>query len=413
MSLMWNGYSAKLGFMANGTKHSIGARIAALRKLHGATQHALALRANVSYSLMRKVERGERPASPTFVAAVARALSVSVTDLTEQPYDAREARPESEQAGVPALRQAFVEGDDPELDCEPRPLAELRRELGLIKELDRRTKHAEVVRKLPDVLRHLHRACHDAPAADRAAAHELISSAYAFAVISLYRLGHLDLAHLADERSRATANQGDDPLRAAVAEWNHALILLFDGSYRIGLRSIDRSMNYVGQGAAGPATTAVRGALHLRAAMLAARTGNADLADTHIAEAADLVAPGQEVANFYGTKFSGANVAIHRVAVPVELSDGTTAVTRASGVRLPSDTAPSRAGHYWIDLARAWLLHGDRNRALDSLQQARKIAPQLTRYHPQVHETVHALAISDSRSTHSLSHFAAWCGVRN
>ncbi|WP_158430174.1 helix-turn-helix domain-containing protein [Nocardia cyriacigeorgica] len=399
--------------MASDNKHSIGERIATLRKLHGATQHALALRANVSYSLLRKVERGERPASPTFVAAIARALSVGVIDLTEQPYDARNARPESEQAGIPALRQALVEGDDPELDAEPRSLADLRREVAMIKELDRRTKHAEVVRALPDVLRHLHRACNDVPAAHRPAAHELISSAYAFAVISLYRLGHLDLAHLADERSRATAALGDDPLRAAVAEWNHALILLFDGSYRIGLRSIDRSMGYLGHSTDSVAATAVQGALHLRAAMLAARSGDADLADTHVSEAADLTAPGQEVANYYGTKFGAANVAIHRVAVPVELSDGTTAVTRASSIRLPTDTAPSRAGHYWIDLARAWLLHGNRGRALDSLQQARRIAPQLTRYHPQVHETVHALAVSDSRSTHSLSHFAAWCGVRS
>jgi hypothetical protein len=49
---------------------------------------------------------------------------------------------------------------------------------------------------------------------------------------------------------------------------------------------------------------------------------------------------------------------------------------------------------------------------LDSLQQARRIAPQLTRYHPQVHETVHTLAIHDARSTGSLPRFAAWCGIR-
>jgi putative transposase len=39
-------------------------------------------------------------------------------------------------------------------------------------------------------------------------------------------------------------------------------------------------------------------------------------------------------------------------------------------------------------------------------------APQLTRYHPQVHETVHTMAIHDVRSTGSLPRFAAWCGIR-
>ncbi|WP_028477035.1 hypothetical protein [Nocardia sp. CNY236] len=161
------------------------------------------------------------------------------------------------------------------------------------------------------------------------------------------------------------------------------------------------------------AGAAVQGALHLRAAILAARTCDADLADAHLAEAAASTAPGQERANCYGTKFSSANVDIHRVAVPVELADGTTAVTRAAEIRLPNGTAPSRAGHYWIDLSRAWLLHGDRRHALDALHTARRIAPQLTRYHPQVHETVRALAANDARSAHSLANFAAWCGVRS
>jgi hypothetical protein len=56
-------------------------------------------------------------------------------------------------------------------------------------------------------------------------------------------------------------------------------------------------------------------------------------------------------------------------------------------------------------------MHGDRQRALDCLQQARRIAPQLTRYHPQVRHTVQTLAVQDSRSTHTLAGFAAWCGI--
>jgi hypothetical protein len=221
------------------------------------------------------------------------------------------------------------------------------------------------------------------------------------------------LAHLADERARITAVHGEDPLRASVAEWNHALILLFDGSYRTGLRSIDRASSYVDLAPTGAPASAVRGASHLRAAILAARQGDTGLADAHLSAAGPLAKAGQERANFYGTKFSGTNLDIHRVAVPVELSDGTTAVSRAATIQLPRTIAPSRSGHYWIDLARAWLPHGDRRRALDSLQQARRVAPQLTRFHPQVHETIQTLAVTDARATNSLANFAAWCGVRN
>lgn len=398
--------------MAEECMPRIGARIAELRKIHGVTQRALSLRATVSYSLLRKVESGERAASHSFIAAIARALSVNITDITEQPYGAHNASPTSEQAGVPALRQALVEGDDPDLDTELRSVDELHGAVAAIKEWNRKTRHAEVVRALPDTLRHLHRASHDL-ANQQARIGELLSEAYSYAMISLYRLGHLDLSHLADERSRVAAERGNDPLRATVAEWNHALILLFDGSYRAGLRSIDRAAQTADLAPSRPATMAVRGALHLRAAILAARMSDADLADLHLAEAYELAAPGQDEANHYGTKFGQPNVQIHRVAVPVEMADGTTAVSRAATVRLPQSTAPSRSGHYWIDLARGWLLHGDRRRALESLHTARRIAPQLTRYHPQVHETVQMLATNDSRSTSSLAHFAAWCGIRH
>ncbi len=381
--------------------------------MRGLTQQGLARQANVSYSLLRKVERGERPASPSSIAAVSRAMSVSVTDITEQPYGARNATPESEQSGVPALRQALVEGDDPDLETAIRSLSVLRANLAEIKGWDRRTKHAEVVRALPDTLRHLHRAAHDLPMDDQPAVRELLAAAYSYAVVSLYRLGHLDLAHLADERARAYGALGDDPLRAAVTEWNHALILLFDGSYRVGLRSIDRTAALADLAPSSAAISAVRGALHLRAAVLAARTGESDLADSHLAEAASHTFPGQERANYYGTKFSAVNVDIHRVAVPVEAYDGTTAVSRAATITLPPETAPSRSGHYWIHLSRAWFLHGDRRRSLEALHQARGIAPQLTRYHPQVHETIRALATTDARSTISPANFAGWCGIQS
>ena len=99
------------------------------------------------------------------------------------------------------------------------------------------------------------------------------------------------------------------------------------------------------------------------------------------------------------------------MAVPIELSDGTSAVGRAEQVVLPADAQPSRAGNHWVNVARAWTLHGDRGNALGALHAARKIAPQQTRYHPSVHETVHLLAEHDRRATDTLAGFARWLGV--
>ncbi|MBF6219380.1 helix-turn-helix transcriptional regulator [Nocardia abscessus] len=68
-------------------------RIARARKLARLTQLQLAHKANVSVSLLRKVERGARPASPAFIAAVAGALGVNIEDLTGQPYPRRGTMP--------------------------------------------------------------------------------------------------------------------------------------------------------------------------------------------------------------------------------------------------------------------------------------------------------------------------------
>jgi transcriptional regulator with XRE-family HTH domain len=78
-----------------------GARIARIRKQRGLLQQGLAHRANVSKSLLSKVECGQKPASPALIAACARALGVSTSDLLGQPY-AEELRRDRMDAFDPA-----------------------------------------------------------------------------------------------------------------------------------------------------------------------------------------------------------------------------------------------------------------------------------------------------------------------
>jgi hypothetical protein len=108
------------------------------------------------------------------------------------------------------------------------------------------------------------------------------------------------------------------------------------------------------------------------------------------------------------------NVGLHDVSAAVEMADGTLAVTRAREVeragyltRLP----PERVGHYYIDLARGWLYHGDRRRALNALRRARRVAPQQVRYHPMVRDAVQAIAHAEPRPNEDLRAFAAWLGI--
>lgn len=156
----------------------------------------------------------------------------------------------------------------------------------------------------------------------------------------------------------------------------------------------------------------IRGYSHLRSSILAARSGDRDRSDEHLAEARDCADQLPPVSDLLDLAFCDGNVTVHNVAAAVEMGDGTTAVQRDRPLPEGMGKAmPSRLGHHHIDLARAWLLHGDRERCLAELNLARKLAPQLTRYHPQVRETVLTLAEQDRRRTDSLAGFARWAGI--
>jgi hypothetical protein len=113
----------------------------------------------------------------------------------------------------------------------------------------------------------------------------------------------------------------------------------------------------------------------------------------------------------YGTLFSKANTEIHGCAVELEAGDPGQAARDGSALQLPADTAPPRAGHHWQDTARAWLLAGQPDKSLQALNIARRVAPQQTKLHPSVRETLYGIAEAERRRTDSLSAFARWVGV--
>lgn len=391
---------------------SVGDRVATLRKLLGLKQYQLAQKAHVSVSLLKKVESGHAPASPSFTAACARALGVDVATLTGQPYEDLISDPSVERSAVPELRRAMDAYDDPQLDASPMSLDALRQALDKGEALRRQSRYAELSQRLPLWLRHAYVAVDEAPAGhDLETANGLLDDAYALVHTVGHKFGYFDLAAQAIDRLIAAAEGSGDPLRIAVSAYCRSNLQLHQGNYGAGIRTIDRALRLVDEkngGAAG----AVAVQLHLRQAILAARSGSGDDADAHVKEARTIVRHGVPATPYHDVYATTDNVDMHSVAVPVEMSDGTAAVARAEKVHIPEQNRPSRACHHHIDVARAWVLHGDRDKALASLITARRIAPQQTRYHPSVHETLHAIAAADRRATDSLAGFARWAGLK-
>lgn len=389
----------------------IGERVAKLRKLQGLKQHQLAAMAHLSLSLLKKVESGHAPASPAFTTACARALGFDVTVLTGQPYEDLTTDPGVDRAAIPELRRALDSHDDPQLDGPIWDGAMLRAQVDQGEALRRKSRYSDLAERLPLLLQHLYANLAEAPdVAATEAAHILLDDAYSLVKAVTYRFGYLDLSALASDRLVYSAKHSGDPLRVAVAEFRRSSLQLHRGDYDLGMRNVDRAL-VLAEEQRTPEGLAVVAQLHLRQAVFQARAGNGVDADSHITEARNIVGRGVPVSPYFDVRANLANVEFHSVAVPVEMSDGTTAVARAEAMHVDDQEESTRVGHHHIDVARAWMLHGNRERSLRSLQTARRVSPQQTRYHPSVRETLHAIAAADRRSSDSLAGFARWAGV--
>ncbi|GAA3925154.1 helix-turn-helix transcriptional regulator [Actinomadura viridis] len=397
----------------NTERDAIGRRIADARKLRGLTQRQLADRVPCSKSLIAQVERGHKPASQALVAGAARALRVDVGTLTGQPYQAEARGDERLHAVIPGFRRALMSWDLPDEDVRPRGLEALAAEVAAASVLGRDGRYGKLGDVLPGLLEELTAAAHAAEGARRERLFALLSEAYTGATAIAYTLGYFDLRSLAMERVEWAARASQDPLRVARTQWQRSTLFLAGAAYDRGIRLLERVRRDLGEDVArmDPATLSVYGAAHLRSAVFAARTPDAPAAWAHIDEAREAARLLGGDANHYGLEFGPSNVAIHEVAVAVEMYDGAEAVRRGAGLRLPPTVAPVRLGHHYIDLARGWLYHGDRVKALEALQAARRAAPQQTRNHPMVRETVRMLVAAERRRPKALSGFASWLGM--
>ncbi|MGH4024068.1 MAG: helix-turn-helix domain-containing protein [Pseudonocardiaceae bacterium] len=395
---------------------SVGSRVAALRKLAGVSLEELATAAQASVSLIQAVEQGLTPASPAFTARAAAALGLDITALTGQPYYELMMNPRSSAGGIAVLREVLCEQDDPAPIDLLLNLNVLRGWLDRLARQRFQARYTRIARDLPELLRELyvHQATPPPDPRNRELLAVLLDDAYSLAQSMCYRLGFLDLTATVDDRRALAASATGDPLRVAVAAFAQTRLLLNRGDYNRCVRQVGAVLDSIVD-LPGAAARAVCGQLHLRLAIVAARDGRRLDAETHLAEAQDVVASGVPAYPYLDINCSRLNVDMHQVSVPVELNDDTTAIARAQSVQTAQagddDRECSRIGRYYIDLARAWILHGDRPQAWDALNTARELTPELVCYHPSAWESVYALAETGRHDGEPRTSFDCWARV--
>lgn len=383
---------------------SVGRRIAVARRLARMSQEELARRSGVSYGMVKAVEQGVRAPREAVLAALAETVGVDSSQLSGAP------RHRARLAGeLTALSAVIATHDSPE-DGPVRSFGELRGEVARLAGWRLSAQYSKISRAAPGLLSELARAAATTTGeGEQPEAMRLMASAYRSADAVAFKAGAHDLsARLVDVMRWASTRVEDPQLHAATA-YVRTETFFAARAHQAGLRALEQALDQ----APPPRcenTRAARGALHMRAAVIAGRAGDKEAATEHLDNARSLADQCRERV-YSGTVFGPDSVRVHEVSVAVGLGDST--LQRALDITAEwapprSMTAERRSGFY-IDLARAQLWAGRREHAYESLQVARRIAPQHTRSHPWVREDIATLRRILRGEHADLSGYLAWC----
>jgi transcriptional regulator with XRE-family HTH domain len=392
--------------MPANTMREVGQRIAATRRAHRMTQQQLSAASFVSLSMLRKIEQGSRFPSDDTLDALAAALNVDPGRLLtgHQRTDSRV------HDALPAISAAIATHDDPD-DGPVRPLHELQLAVEDAVTWRLAAQYVQISQHIPDLLTELARALHTAPLAHRAHVASLLVRAYRCADAVAFKFGARDLSARLIDLMRAAVAEAQDPLLQASVAYVRTEVFFAARAHRPGLRALEQAID-ASPPPSTPSATAARGALHMRAAVVASRASNPDVADTHMREATQL---SQRVPEdiYLGTAFGPDSVNAHKVSVAVSLGGDHVqdALDVASEWKPPEGLPAERRSGFYIELARAQLWAGLADDAFESLKVARRIAPQHTRGHRWARDDAATLRRLKRADSESLTSFAEWIGA--
>jgi hypothetical protein len=211
------------------------------------------------------------------------------------------------------------------------------------------------------------------------------------------KVGDADLAWIAADRAVQAARQADDhPVRAVASYQVAAALLKQPGRVGDAAAVLSTAIGATSQGCMSPPHVSARGALHLLAAVVAARLGDSSEARAHLDESERLAALLADDANLLWTAFNAANVRLHELAVAVSLGEPGRAVVIGESVdtgALPAALAGRRAQCH-VDMASAHAMTGRTDaEAVLHLLEAERIAPEAVRVGHAARAVIAALLV--------------------
>jgi hypothetical protein len=355
-----------------------------------------------------KVENGKVELDrASTINELAAALHCHPNDLLARPYPAKGEDGGWRTSAAAIVRELRRYDLTPVFDGTPRTSAQLWEALeGLHAKRDQ-ADYTGIMEQLPDLFRESRTLAEVSTGHEREEAFALYTICCKTAHNAAHALGHAELIAMACERAAWSAAASGDAMMPAVANSLRAWDMWATADWADANALLDMSLVGIQREHRHGDPLALRtwGSLQLRAAVSAARAGNAEEAKHRIALAQETSArmdayAGPPVHDRHSLTFSTGNVLVHSVSIAVEMGHHVEALREDARVTKEKPTAlqslqKSRRGHHHMDLARAWLWDGNRDRAADELEKAEKIAPQLIRNHPIARATLRRIIYAE------------------
>jgi transcriptional regulator with XRE-family HTH domain len=395
---------------------ALGRKIAFNRKRRGLSQKEFAGLLDRSEAWVSQVERGVRRIDRmTVLEKVAEVLDVPIAELAaEAPIVASVA--EGEAPGASRLRLVLSAAHSLKAilgQPEPPDVEALRADVDRAWTLTHEGNYADLAELLEELVPRLESATRAGIEAERPELFRLLAAMYHTCSAALANMGEPEAAWIAVDRAVVAAERAGDPLLMAAGEFRLSIVFL-------GARHYAQAAQVSGSAAEALApladtgqieAVAMRGALTLQRALAAGRMNQADDAYAYLRQARELADRVGEGRNDYNTEFGPTNVALHEVAVAVDLGDAGVALRAAQSVDA-SGLSSERQARFGIDLAKAHAQRRQIDQAVDALDKVRDLLPEMFRAKPAVKQLVADLLAMSPLPSDQLRAMARELGVQ-
>jgi len=338
-----------------------------------------------SASWVSRVERGEIPVVDIhLLGRLAAVLGASLSEFIEASLGPDAADQVRERPYVETLRMALA-GHPVPSSLSPLPttfatsvnVGDLEERTSTAWSLVHDSSYQELGPHLATLLADLEVAARSSRDAERTQVLVLLADAYQVAAAMLVKVDDHGAAWVAADRAIRAGERCDDRGLILAGQLRMARTLLDSRDRALARHVLTQGVSMANGVAASadPGLISLVGACALLLGVLEAREHKSRAAQRNLAMAVKLANRLGSDRNDYGTEFGPTNVAVHAVAVAVELGNGQQALDRAKNVA-PGVLSRERHARFLVDVARAHLLTGAHRDAVAALLRAEQIAPE-------------------------------------